>query len=301
MHSPYPKSQVFKWRLALLIFTLFYVVLLLLYLGNMSVQWDEATHLNTGIIMLHGDFNSYLNNGPFYPPLYDLVTAGFFGIAGISLYTARLVSVGFAILTVWMLFEFVKGMYGLKVALTSSILLGIMPGFVWLARLSMIEIMLLFFFSISMLLFFSWLRTNRTLYVVLSGICLGLAFLAKYQAIVGVLVIAVVLLSLAHEHVKEKVPGFLLVILIVAAFAIPWFFITFQVYSTQTFNQWLYALQMGNPQKSAYSLQLPAPVFYLVAMTWPFGTYGFAPVSVFIYIFAMIGLGLFGWRRRTRR
>jgi 4-amino-4-deoxy-L-arabinose transferase-like glycosyltransferase len=33
-------------------------------------------------------------------------------------------------------------------------------------------------------------------------------------------------------------------------------------------------------------------------MTWPYGTYGFAPVSIFVYIFALIGLGLFGWRRR---
>jgi 4-amino-4-deoxy-L-arabinose transferase-like glycosyltransferase len=39
-------------------------------------------------------------------------------------------------------------------------------------------------------------------------------------------------------------------------------------------------------------------VFYLVAMTWPYGTYGFAPISVFIYIFALIGLVLFGWRRK---
>ena len=298
LHSLNLKGQLIKWRLALLIFTLVYAVLLLLYLGSMSVQWDEATHLNTGIMMLHGDFSSYLNEGPFYPPLYDLMTAGFFRIAGISLFNARLVSVVFAILNIWMLFEFVRTMYGLKVALISSVLLAIMPGFVWLSRLSMIETVLLFFFSISMLLFFSWLRTNRTRYVVLSGIALGLGFLAKYQAIVGVLVIAVVLLALAREHAKVKILSFILLILMVAAFAIPWFFITFQVYSTHTLNQWLYALQMGNPQKSAYSLQLPAPVFYLVAMTWPYGTYGFAPVSIFIYLFALIGLGLFGWRRK---
>jgi 4-amino-4-deoxy-L-arabinose transferase-like glycosyltransferase len=292
------KGQVNRWRLALLIFTLGYAVLLLLYLVSMSIQWDEATHLNTGIMMLHGDFKSYLNDGPFYPPLYDLVTAGFFRIAGISLFNARLVSAVFAILSIWTLFEFVNHMYGPKVALVSSVLLAIMPGFVWLSRLSMIETMLLFFFSISMLLFYRWLRTNRTQYIVLSGVALGLGFLAKYQAIVGVLIIAISLLVLAHVQLKTRLRVFVWLVVLVAAFAVPWFLITFQVYASHTLNQWFYALQMGNPQKSVYSLQFPAPVFYLVAMTWPYGTYGFAPVSIFIYIFALIGLGLFVWRRK---
>jgi 4-amino-4-deoxy-L-arabinose transferase-like glycosyltransferase len=292
------EGQLVKWRLALFVFTLVYAFLLLLYLGSMSVQWDEATHLNTGIMLLRGNFSNYLNEGPFYPPLYDLVTAGFFRIAGVSLFNARLVSVVFAILSIWALFEFVKNMYGPKIALISSILLAITPGFVWLSRLSMIEIMLLFFFSISMLTFFHFLRTSRTQYVVLSGIALGIGFLAKYQAIVGVLVIAVSLVVLARDRLKTRFRIFLLLIFVVAAFAIPWFLITFQVYASHTLNQWIYALQMGNPQKSAYSLQFPAPVFYLIAMTWPYGTYGFAPVSIFIYIFALIGIGLFGWRRK---
>jgi 4-amino-4-deoxy-L-arabinose transferase-like glycosyltransferase len=132
----------------------------------------------------------------------------------------------------------------------------------------------------------------------LSGVALGLGFLAKYQAIVGVLIIAISLLVLAHVQLKTRLRVFVWLVVLVAAFAVPWFLITFQVYASHTLNQWFYALQMGNPQKSVYSLQFPAPVFYLVAMTWPYGTYGFAPVSIFIYIFALIGLGLFVWRRK---
>ncbi len=287
-----------KYRLTLLIFTLVYLVLLLLFLGNMSIQWDEATHLNTGIMMLQGKFSSYLNKGPFYPPLFDLATASLFRIMGISLFNARLVSVIFAVLSIWTLFEFANSMYGQKIALISSVLLAITPGFVWLSRLSMIEIMLLFFFMISLLFFFKWLKTNQIQNIVLSGIALGLGFLAKYQAIVGLLVILIGLIFLTKIRLKVRLGVFILLVAVLAAFAIPWFLVTFQVYASHTLNQWLYALQMGNPQKSVYSLQFPAPIFYLIAMTWPYGSYGFAPVSIFIYIFALLGLVFLGWKRR---
>ena len=298
VHSLNLGNQLIRYRLALLLFTLIYMILLLLYLGNMSIQWDEATHLNTGITMLQGNFNSYLSNGPFYPPLYDLATAATFKVLGISLFNARLVSVIFAVLSMWTLFEFVNPMYGPKVALISSIMLAITPGFVWLSRLSMIETMLLFFFMVSLLFFYKWLKTNQIRNIVLSGVALGLGFIAKYQAIVGILVIFVGLIMLTKIHLKSRLKAFLLLTAIVAAFAASWFLITFQVYASQTLNQWLYALQMGNPQKSVYSLQFPAPIFYLIAMTWPYGTYGFAPVSIFTYIFALVGLIFLGWRRR---
>ncbi len=292
------RNRLGKARIIFLIFILVYAFFLLLYLGSMSAIWDEIPHLNIGIMLLHGNFNSYLSQGPFYPPLYDLITAGFFGIGGVSLFNARLVSVVFAILTIWVVFEFVNSTSGSKVALLSALLLGVMPGFVLLSRLSMIETMLLFFVSLSLFFFYDWLRTNKNRYVIFSGIALGLAFLAKYPAVVAGLVMIVGVFIFGRDRLKMKLGFILLLFLIVAAFAVPWFLITFQIFRDQTLNQWLYVLTMGSPQKSAYDSQFPSPVFYLIAMTWPYGPYGFAPVSIFVYIFALVGLGLFAWKRK---
>ncbi len=264
----------------------------------MSVIWDEIPHLSVGLMLSQGNFSSYLSGGTFYPPLYDLVTAGFFGIMGVSLFNARLVSVVFALLSIWVIFEFVNSTSGSKVALLSAILLGIMPGFVLLSRLSMIETMLLFLVSLSLFFFFSWLKTNKNRYVVFSSIALGLAFLAKYPAVVAGLVMIVSVFIFGRDRLKAKVGFTLLLFLIVAAFAIPWFLVTYQTFRAQTLDQWLYVLNIGSPQKFVYDSQFPSPVFYLIAMTWPYGPYGFAPVSIFVYIFALFGLGLFAWKRK---
>lgn len=263
------------------------------------MQWDEANHLNTGVTLLNGQWSNYLNSGPFYPPLYDVATAGLFRIIGVSLFAARFVSVIFGILSIWTLFELANPLYGSKVALVSAILLGIMPGFVWLSRLSMIETMLLFFFLLSLLFFYKWIKTKSLKYIFFSGLVLGLGFLSKYQAIVGILIVIISLLIIVHARKKEKLITLTALILVVTLIALPWFLLTYRVYASGTLDQWIYALQMGNPQKSVYSLSFPAPVFYFIAMTWPYGFYGFAPVSIFIYIFALAGLLLFGWRRRV--
>jgi hypothetical protein len=289
-----------KWRLCLIIFVIIYALLLLLFLDNMSAQWDEASHLNTGLMLLKGQWSNYLNSGLFYPPLYDLAIAGSFSVIGASLFAARVVSVIFGLLSVWLLFELVNPLYGAKIAFISAIVLSIMPGFVWLSRLSMIETMLLFFFLLSMLFFYKWTRTISIKYILFSGIALGFGFLAKYQAIVGILIVMISLLIIDNAQKKEKLKALVVLILIFILIAIPWFLFTYGAYASGTFNQWIYALQMGNPQKSVYSLSFPAPVFYLIALTWPYGFYGFAPVSIFIYIFALFGLILFGLRRKKK-
>jgi 4-amino-4-deoxy-L-arabinose transferase-like glycosyltransferase len=61
-------------------------------------------------------------------------------------------------------------------------------------------------------------------------------------------------------------------------------------------NQWMYALEIGNPQKLMYSLRFPTPIFYLIELTWPYGVVH--PISLFIYIFGLLGLGVLLWRRK---
>jgi hypothetical protein len=77
---------------------------------------------------------------------------------------------------------------------------------------------------------------------------------------------------------------------------IPWIIIAYQVYASQILNQWIYALQMGNPEKSLYSIRFPLPIFYLVEMTWPYND--IHPISLLLYIVGLLGLGLFAWRRK---
>ena len=130
------KAGLNKWRIAFLVFALFYAVLLVLNLSNMPMQWDEVGQLNGGLLLKLGLYNKFVGN-IYYPPLFESITTVFFNIFGVSLVSGRLVSVVFSVLSLWVVFELAYSMYGGKAALISAVLLGIMPGYFWLSGVAL--------------------------------------------------------------------------------------------------------------------------------------------------------------------
>ena len=305
------KNGFNKWRLAFLAFAFVYAFFLLLNVSYTAIQWDEVTHLNGGMLLLRGNFQQYFSFNAFYPPMYDLVTTGFFSVIGVSVFAGRLVSVVFSLLSLYVVFEFTYRLYGAKTALLSSILLGLMPGYVWLSRMAMIETMLVFFFTVSLLFFFNWLHSRQNKMLVFSGLALGLGFLTKYQMLIAGVIMVAAMLLLSREYLKVKLKRFPLLIVTVVIIAVPWFLVAYQIYASGMLNQWIYALQIGNPEKLFYSTgldrlpqwfgQLPSwlqlPMFYSVEMTWPYSNVH--PISLYLYGLGLLGLGLFAWRRKT--
>jgi 4-amino-4-deoxy-L-arabinose transferase-like glycosyltransferase len=290
------KSKIGKWRLLFVVFLVVYLLFLLFNLGSMTIQWDEASHLDGGLLLLHGQVHSYMATGLFYPPLDDLILAGYFAVAGPSVFVGRLIAVTFAALSIVAVFEFANRIYGPRTAFVSSVLLATMPGFVWLSRVTMLETTLIFFFSVSMMTFFLWLQKHEDKFLILSGAALGLGFLAKYQVIVAVIAMLASIFLIGKGYLKKRLSRFPFLIITAVIIVVPWIIVAYQAYSTGMLNQWLYAMNIGNPQKSAYSLRFPAPVFYLIEMVWPYGITH--PVSIFIYCFSLVGLGFFTWRRK---
>jgi len=312
-----------RWRLALLVFLLVYALFLIFIVGgiqgfsNMSIQWDEVTHLNGGALLLRGDTQTYFSLSAFYPPMYDLVTAGFFGVGGISVFTGRFVSVVFSLLSVYAVFEFARRIYGVKTALGASVLLAVMPGYVWLSRVAMIETMLVFFFTVSAMFFFLWLCEDKTRFLLLSGLALGLGVMTKYQTVVLAAVMLTSLVVLGRGYLLQKFRKIPLLIIVAVLVIIPWVLVSYQLYASKMLEQWFYALNVGNPDKALYSTGLGrfpewydaspswlrVPVFYLLEMAIPyFRAYPapspIHPVSVVLYVVGLAGLGLLAWRRK---
>ena len=287
------KTGITKWRLLFWFFALIYAYLVSLDLANAPIQWDEAIHLNNGLFLLRGEYTAF---NSFYPPLFDAATMGFFKVLGVTVLSARLVSVTFSLLSLLAVFELAYSMYGAKTALIASILLGLFPGYFWLSRVAMIETMLVFFVTASLLFFFSWLRNRQDKMLVLSGLALGLGFLTKYQMLIAGVIMVASMLLLARDHLKVKLSKITLLIITAIAVAIPWFLISYDVYASKLLDEWVYALQMGNPEKSFYSVRYPLPMFYFIEMTWPYCDVH--PISLFLYIISLLGLGLFAWRRK---
>ena len=282
-----------NWRVAFLIFAIAYAVVLLLNLTNMPMQWDETTHLNGALYLNSGLYSKFISNS-FYPPLYDAITAISFQTLGTSLFSARLVSAMFSVLSLWAAFELAYTLYDGKTALLSAVLLGIMPGYFWLSRLALLETMLLFFVLAALFCFIRWQRNRQDKYLVLGGLAVGLGFLTKYQAIIAGVIMLLSILFLARGQLKKTFTRFTLLIVTTVMVAVPWIIIAYQVYASKTLSQWLYALQIGNPEKAVYSDRYPSPIFYLIEVVWPYSN--FHPISIFIYGLALAGLGFLVWR-----
>jgi 4-amino-4-deoxy-L-arabinose transferase-like glycosyltransferase len=294
------KNGFDKWRLALLIFIAIYAACLLFNISKSAIQWDEITHLNGGSYLLRGEFIDYGTN-MFYPPMFDIVTAGFFEILGITVFSARFVAVVFSILTVWVVFEFTNKLFNKKVALLSAVLFAVMPGYVWLSRMAMIETMLVFFFTVSLMFFFMWLKNHKKTYMLLACIALALGVLTKFQMIIAAAIILAGMLYWAKDRLKINFSKRKIITLTVIAAAVICVLIVMQTYVSIFVNQWIYALQMGNPEKSVYSIRFSVPVsytvFYFIEMVWPYPNVH--PISLLLYTVSLAGLGFLAWRRKT--
>ena len=289
------KAKLTKWRVAFAVLALIYLVVLVLNLTNQPFNWDEVTHLTGALELQNGLYSNFVRDS-FYPPLYSFFTMISFDLFGASLFAARLVSAVFSILSLWVVFELAYRMYGGKAALLSAVLLAVMPGYFWLSRLALLEVMLVFFFTLSLFFFYRWLNSHKNWMLVASGLALGFGFLTKYQVIAAVVVMAASMLVLGWGQLKRLFSRFTLLIAAALAVIVPWLVISYHVLSSYVFSQWMYALQMGNPGRSLYSVRFPIPIFYFIEMTWPYPNVH--PISILLYITGLTGLGLLVWRRK---
>jgi len=284
------KQHFNLWRLAIAAFLVGYFFVILTELDYSAVVWDEIPHLYSGLILSRGQLQLYVQVEAFYPPLFNLITSTFFRVLEANIFSARLVSVLFSVLSVWTVFEFGYKLFGPRTGLLSSILLASMPGFLWLSRMAMIETMLMFFFTVSLLCFFCWKKTNDNKMLILTGITLGLGFLVKYQMVVAALIMLVTLILPGRRYFRTRCKKFLFIALVAALVFLPWIIIVFQQYSSEMLGIWFYVIQMGNESRLAYSTRFFTPIFYLIEMTQPYPH--IHPIYLPVYVICLLGLGL---------
>lgn len=291
------KAAINRYRLAFAAFALAYTIILLLVAQFHPIQWDEVIHLNQGNFLYWGLTDKFLPNA-FYPPVFDVLEFFSFETFGVNLFAARLVPVIFSVLALWIIYELASSMYGEKIGLLSAVFLSVMPGYFWLSQGALLESSLVFFVAASLLFFYQWLIKRQDKMLVFTGVALGLGFLAKYQIIIAALILVLSILFLARKELKLAFKKFTITVVAAVLVVTPWLVITYQLYASEFLKQWLYALQVGNPERSVYSERFFQPVFYLIDMVWPYDT--IHPISLLMYIAGFAGLVFFAWRRKPQ-
>jgi 4-amino-4-deoxy-L-arabinose transferase-like glycosyltransferase len=105
------KFKFGKYQLLFLVFLLLLAVFLLYDLAYMNIMWDETPHLYGGLLLSQWRLNDY-SHLTRYPPLLDVIIAGFFKVFGASVFTGRLVSATFGLLSLVVLYKLASRAYG---------------------------------------------------------------------------------------------------------------------------------------------------------------------------------------------
>lgn len=280
-----------NFRLAFFIFALCYLSILIGFLilnnANMPIQWDEAGHLDNGMFLKLGMFNSFSGN-LFYPPLYDVLTFLSYSLFGVSVVSARIIDALFSVLLLWVVFEFTYKVYDGKTALLATVFLSVMPGYFFASHFAMLDITMTFFFTLSIFFFYLWLQTSNNKMLILTAIILIIGFFAKYQVVVAILVMFVGVLIFCRsrlKHLFSKKPYVAIILILLAIVA-------YLVYSLHSYiEMWLGVIGM-----STTGSQTVIPTFYLTETQSIYST--IHPISLFMYLLGFFGLGVFIIRRQ---
>jgi len=186
--------------LPFLLFIIVYGFLLLRNLGYFSPAWDEAVQMQSGVDMsrLAPTFLSnpvytikaYIRWYPYFPPLNAILLAFSYAFLGISELSARLVSVSLSLLGLVIVYLAGRKAWGRTAGIIASITLAATPTYFNMSRVAMVDIPVTIFFALSLLLFYSGYEQQKYGHLILSGVFLAAAFLAKYPALLALPVMA---------------------------------------------------------------------------------------------------------------
>ena len=144
---------------------------------------DEGywTHNARSKVLFNDWIPDDMSHAIIFSPLYTGLTYLSFKIAGVSFFSARLVSALFSLATLIFLYLLVKSALGKKTAMMATLILGLNNAYLTYNRMALVETTLSFFLLLSL---FCWYYSYRWPWLsILSGLTFSLAILTKITAI----------------------------------------------------------------------------------------------------------------------
>ena len=171
----------FRYRdIGILILIAGFVILWNIGTGSL-LSWDEAVYAQVSKEILRS--NNYVDltwAGKTWsdkPPLYMWMTVVFYKIFGIGEFAARLFSALCGIGTVIVTYLFALKLYSRRAAFAASLILASTLHFIWASKVGMLDAALTFFISLSLYWFI--IGIERKIFLTLSALAFGAAFLTK--------------------------------------------------------------------------------------------------------------------------
>jgi len=174
-------------------------ILRVIVANNISPNADEMLHAPHAINFINSGKLQIMDQDPIWFFLTDLS----YKIFGISMFSARFLSVLFGSLSILILYLIVKLLYNKKIALISSVLITF-SSFHILMSLAEMDVTMIFFVLLSLYFFIKHLKENENKDFILSTIFLGISILVKQISIM--FIPALIIYYIYHKiKLKEKI------------------------------------------------------------------------------------------------
>lgn len=253
-----------------------------------AIFFDEGVYMRRAMHVLAGlgPQESFFYDHPYFGQIFLASVLGLIGFPGslhvstspnsISmLYLVPRVIMGIlAIVDTFLIYKIAENRYGKKVALISSMLFAVMP-ITWLVREILLDSILLPFLLLSILLALNSKNSNhKSLMVLLSGVCMGLAIFTKIPAFAMMPLIAGIIY---FNEKKPKLVGLWLVPVILIPFLWP-----LQSIETGQFDLWTKDV-IGQTERHSYGL--------------PYISYLFFQMDPILFILGIVGIAFCIYRK----
>ena len=156
-----------------------------------------------------------------HPLLFQFLLALVFNF-GVSDLAGRLVAVAISLAAVYMVYRVGKLLYGVKAGLLAGLFLALMPYHVIVSRQVLLDGPLVFCTTLSLYFLARYAMTQRPAWIYLTGVGMGLTFLAKETGII-LLGAIYAFLALSREirvQIKHLIVSFVLMALMISPFPI---------------------------------------------------------------------------------
>jgi len=216
----------------LIVLVLFASAFLFWQLGrNHLIEWDEGIYaLVAKNILRTGDWLTFTwqHGFPWFekPPLYFWLTAPLIKILGTTSLAPRIWSALFGLGSIITTYFLGKKMFGEKIGLVAGFILASTTGFLYYARLGMLDVPVTFFMSLSLLFFWLGRDSGQAKYWALFGITTALGTLTK--GVVGMFplviaaIFAIVEILLDRSFKRYSIKNFLLFAFCFLLLVLPW-------------------------------------------------------------------------------
>ncbi len=242
-----------------------------------GLWWDEGVYLGLArnVYLGNGYFINFQQEG-FRPPAFPYLMAGVWGLTGMSDVVKWLPPV-FGIVSVILLFFFVKRMYGEATGFVAALALGTAHQFLFFGAKLLTETMFVALGIAFLWLYWEAANSKRTYLFAAAGLCMALAFLTRYLGFLfGVVYLLYPLVAGRKENYKTVFywAGIAVFVLLL----VPW-----MQFGMEQFGSPVGAMSVG-VETVAGGYYLGDWYFYIAHWTEVFGLIGLFLVPGMVYL-----------------